>query len=250
MIRVCRDVDVDEGQVATMTAIATGEAHLGVRTALLTSYDVPRAFFATLPNSPAKKLSSLGCMIYYSTELGYMGRKKRKLMDVDVMVERWRKVVVGMCVAHDKDEADRYEAAIEECLTPILAASMKQVREFYPKLMTALKNDPAVPYLVWRSYEVWVNMVIAKAPDEAIKRLKTDLAKEIVDLVEADIRDQLPQAMIRALQWRDPGKLEEVKATVIEEQQKGNKPRLRGRESCLFLEVGGTEHNPAVQVQI
>lgn len=248
---VGQNANVDEKVIGdTMTAVARLEAPVGLRTALIVSYDVPRAFFATLPNSAAKKLDTLGCMIYYGIELGYMGRKKRTLMDVDMLVERWRKVVVGMCTAHDKDEADRQEAAIEECLTPILAAPIKQIREFYPKLLAALKNDPAVPFLVWRSYEVWVDIVISKAPDEDIKQLKTALAKEIVDMVEPDVRDQLPEAMIRALQWRAPETLEEVKATVVEEQKKGNKARLRGRESCLFLEVGGTEHVPAVTVQI
>jgi hypothetical protein len=233
-----------------LALVAATEETVGIRTALMASYEIPRALFSALPASPVKKTDHLGCLIYYGFELGRMSRRKRVTMDVDAVVERWRKVIVGMCMAHDKDEADRHEAAVEDCLSPILAAPIKQVREFYPKLLAALKNDPAVPFLVWRSYEVWIDMVISKAPDEDIKQLKTDLAKEIVDLVEGDVRDQLPQAMVRALQWRSAETLEKVKSTVIEEQEKGNKPRLRGRESCLFLEVGGTEDNPAVCVQI
>ena len=55
--------------------------------------------------------------------------------------------LTGLATAHDKDAADRYEAAIEECLTPILAAPIKQVREFYPKLLKALKENPLVRIL-------------------------------------------------------------------------------------------------------
>ena len=226
------------------------EIDVGIRSALIASYDVPRGFYKVVSTGAASKLDKLGCLLYYAHELGYMGRKKRTPMDVDGLVKRWHKVVVGLATAHDKDEADRYEAAIEECLVPILAAPIKQVREFYPKLLASIKADPAVPFLVWRSYEIWVDMVLSKCKDEDIKQLKTDLAKEITELVEQDVKDQIPEQLMRALQWRNGETLEEVKAAVIEAKQKGHKPRLRGRESCLFLEVGGTEHNPQVCVQI
>jgi hypothetical protein len=239
---------------ATALAVAQISAKLepsvGIRTALICSYDIPRSFFRVIPGWPVKQLDKLGCMIYYAHELGYTGRRKRTVMDVDAVVAGWRKAVVGLVTAHDKDEADRQEAAIDNCLTPILSAPIKQVREFYPKLLAALKADPAVPFLVWRSFEIWVDMIISKATDEDIKQLKTDLAKEIVALVEGDVRDQLPQAMVRALQWRSADTLESVKEAVIEGQKKGEKVRLRGRESCLFIEVGGTEENPEVCVQI
>jgi hypothetical protein len=242
------------GAEATVRALATlsekEELKVGIRTALLCSYDIPRAFFQVIPRWPVKQLDKLGCLIYYATELGHNGRRKRTAMDVDKVVERWRKAVVGLVTAHDKDEADRQEAAIEDCLTPILSAPIKQVREFYPKLLKALKDDPAVPFLVWRSYEIWVDMIVAKCSDEEIKELKTDLANEIVALVEGDVRDQLPQAMVRALQWRSADKLEEVKQAVIESKARGEKTRLKGRESCLFLEVGGTEESPEVCVQV
>lgn len=171
-------------------------------------------------------------------------------MNVDGLVEKWADVLTGLATAHDKDEADKYEAAIEDCLTPILAAPIKQLREFYPKLLKALKANPKVPFLVWRGYEVWVEKIVSKAPDEDFVLLKTDLAKEITALVEQDVKDQIPDALFRALMWRGADTLQEVKTAVIETKAQGHKPRLRGRESCLFLEVGGTEKQPAVCVQI
>jgi len=226
------------------------EIEVGIRSALISSYDVPRGFYKVVSSGAAVKLDKLGSLLYYAHELGYMSRRKRTQMDVDALVKRWHTVVVGLATAHDKDEADRYEAAIEECLVPILAAPIKQIREFYPKLLASIKSDPTVPFLVWRSYEIWVDMVLSKCQDEDIKQLKTDLAKEISDLVEQDVKDQIPEQLIRALQWRSGETLAEVKEAVIEAKKQGHKPRLRGRESCLFLEVGGTEHNPKVCVQI
>lgn len=242
------------GSDTTMQAVTTLssklEATVGIRTALMCAYDIPRAFFKAVPHWPVKKLNDLGCLVYYAIELGHNGRRKRTAMDVDKVVERWREVVVGLVTAHDKDEADRQEAAIDDCLTPILSAPIKQVREFYPKLLAALKGDKDVPFLVWRSFEIWVDMIISKASDEEIKELKTALAKEIVELVEPDVRDQIPQAMVRALQWRSAETLEEVKQVVEREHAAGQKVRLKGRESCLFIEAGGTEHDPEVCVQI
>ena len=177
-------------------------------------------------------------------------RRGRKPMNVDALVEEWATVVTGMAVAHDKDESDRYEAAIEKCLVPILSAPIKQVREFYPKLLAKLKSNPQVPFLVWRSYEIWVDQVLSKAPDEGIKALKTELAREIAEMVEQDVKDQIPEALIRALQWRNAETLVEVKDAVVKEKASGRPVRLRGRESCLFLEVGGTEQEPKVCVQI
>ena len=69
-------------------------------------------------------------------------------------------------------------------------------------------------------------------------------------MVEQDAKDQLPDAMIRALQWRSPEKLEQVKEVVAKEKAAGRKTRLKGRESCLFLEAGGTEEQPEVCVQV
>lgn len=166
-------------------------------------------------------------------------------MEVDEMVKRWHRVVLGLAMAHDKDAADRHEAAVEECLQPILAAPVKQLREFAPKLLAALKGDPQCPFIIWRAYEVWVDM-IKEAPNDGIKELKKDLARQIVEMVEEDVKPQVGEAMVRALMWRSPEALEKVKASV----EKGNKPRLRGRESCLFLELGGTEQEPEVCVQL
>ena len=212
---------------------------------------VPRLFFTRVPKlSPVKRAEELGVLMWYSSQCRRTGHTKRTPMDVDALVERWAKVITGLATAHDKDEADRYEAAIEECLTPILAAPIKQVRAFYPKLAARLKNDPNIPFLVWRGYEIWIEQILSKAGDEEIKQLKTDLAREITELVEQDVKDQIPDQLIRALQWRLPETLEKVKAEVVKAKEHGEPVRLRGRESCLFMEVGGEDGDPAVCVQI
>ena len=170
-------------------------------------------------------------------------------MDIEDLVKKWHATILGLAVAHDKDGVDRYEAAVEECLSPILTAPVKQLREFGPKLLESLKADKAVPYLVWRAYEVWIEQM-EKAPDEDIRVLKQDLAADIVKMVEEDAKAQLPDAMIRALMWRSPSTLQEVKEVVTKEKEAGRGVRIKGRESCLFLEAGGTADRPEVCVQI
>lgn len=216
---------------------------------LLSSYDVPRHFYSLQKGGAAYRIREVGALLWYADHCGYISKKRRVGMDVDKLVETWRVAVVGLAVAHDKDEADRYEATIDTCLSPLLAAPIKQVREFSAKLLIALKEDRSVPFLVWRPFEVWLDMMKG-APDEGIKQLKTELARQIVDIVEEDLKPQLGEALVRALQWRSPDKLAEVRTVVESEKAKGNKPRLRGRESCLFLESGGDEDNPKVCIQI
>lgn len=232
-----------------------------IRECMACAYDVGKWYYVegkfgdSIYNTPDRKRSAsaqlrdLGALIWYGHQRKCGGRK-RTAMDVESLVDKWHYAVVELALAHDKDEADRVEASIEECLMPILSAPIKQVREFAGKLMERLKSDPKVPFLVWRGFERYVETVIAAAPDGEIKRLKTEAATAIADLVEDDLKPQLHTALVRALQWRSPEKLEEVKQVVAEEKAKGNKPRLRGRESCLFLEAGGTEDQPQVCVQI
>jgi hypothetical protein len=224
---------------------------MGIRTAIISSYDMPKFFYRDDKHGAACKLALLGSIIWYGVEIR-KGRcnKRRVVMNVDEVVANWERVVVGLAIAHDKDSADKYEAEIDKCLAPILSAPIKQIREFYPKLLEKLKNNPSVPFLVWRSYEVWVDQIFSKATDEDVLNLKTELAQEISDLVEQDVKDQIPEQLFRALQWRSAEKLQEVKEEAIKVKQAGGKARLKGRESCLFLELGGTYETPAVTIQI
>lgn len=224
----------------------------GIRTEILGAYALGRWFLEyangilKMP-SPTKHASSLGVLVWYGEKV--KSRRKRNCMKVDEVVANWKDLIVRLTLAHDKDEADAAEADVERCLTPILTAPVKQLREFAPKLLAALKAEKQIPYIVWRAYEVWA-VQMEKAPDEDVKELKRDLAKDIADMVEEDVKAQLPDALIRALMWRSPKKLEEVKQVVEEEKAAGRSVRLKGRESCLFLEAGGTEDEPKVCVQI
>ncbi len=222
----------------------------GFRSMQIDSYEIPRHFYSLQKGGAAYRMRELGAVMYYGIEVcGYMSRKRRIAVDVDKLVELWRVAVVGLAIAHDKDEADKYEASIDSCLTPLLSAPIKQVRDFSSKLLTVLKADPQVPFLVWRPYEIWLNMM-KSAPDEGVKELKTHLAKQIADIVEEDLKPQLGEALVRALQWRSPEKLAEVRDVVEKEKEAGRAPRLRGRESCLFMECGGTIEEPRVCIQI
>lgn len=165
-------------------------------------------------------------------------------MKVDELVEQWIEAVVGMCLAHDKDEYDANDAKADELLGPLLAAPVKQVREFYHKLAARMRSDKRVPMLVWMGFEAWGETMVKDAPDEGVKRLKNKLAAEIAELVEEPIRDQIPKAIERALRWRDPETLQAVKETL----ESGVKPKLRGRESCLFLEAGRGKNKVSVML--
>lgn len=224
-----------------------------VRELALTSYGIGKFFYGEFRAksrswpSPVHWINELGCILWYSVK--QPSRKKKTKMKIAEMVTKWKAAVVELAVAHDKDDADRVEASIEDLLTPLLTAPCDQIRQFSRLLLAELKNDKTVPYLVWAAFEVWQQQM-EKAPDSEVKELKVQLAEEIVNLVKEDATMDLPSAMVRALQWRSPEKLEEVKKVVEKEKSAGRKVRLKGRESCLFLEAGGTEDKPEVCVQV
>lgn len=162
-------------------------------------------------------------------------RRRRTPMNVTEMVERWHPIIKGLATAHEKADVDRCEFSMDEHLTPMLAAPVKQIREFYAALVERLKADPEIPFFVWAAFQTWGDVILAKAPDGDVKVLKTELAAQIAEMVEEDVKPDLRSAITGALQWRSPATLEKVKAAV----EKGGKARMVGRESCLFLEVAG-----------
>jgi hypothetical protein len=155
-------------------------------------------------------------------------------MDVPKMVEAWVPIIRGLGAAHNKEELDRCEFEMERHMTPLLAAPVKQLREFYAGLVEALKADPQVPFFVWSMFDAYHQVIVKKASDAEVLELKKDLAQEIADLVEADVRPDIRKAIAAALQWRAPEQLEQIRDAV----KGGAKPKLTGRESCLFLEAG------------
>lgn len=223
---------------------------MNVRDAVIDSYSLGNwTFTEFLTKSRTKEAKRRGlyhawlCLYYQAFCYGRTARGA-KPVEVDTMVEKWMDVVVKLGTAHDKDEFDSTEAKLDTILMPMLKCPIKQLREFYHKLVAAMKKDPKVPMLIWSMFEAWGKIVVDKASDEGVKRLKTKLAREIADLVEPDIQPQIGEAIVRALRWRSGEQLEAVKTQL----KAGHKPRLRGRESCLFLAVGRGKHKAEVML--
>lgn len=208
------------------------EKRCGARTRVMNSLNLNA--LAMLPKNPIKRISDLGSILRLDMS-GYFGRRRKAVpVEIPKLVDQWIEAIVGMCLAHDKDGFDAHDAKADELLTPILSAPISQVREFYFSMVEKMKADKRVPFLVKISFEAWGEAVVKNAPDEGVKRLKRKLAQDIADLAEVALRDQWPEAIKRALMWRDPEVLEQVK----ERLEAGEKPKIRGRQSCLFMEIG------------
>jgi hypothetical protein len=205
---------------------------MGVRTAMMSALEVGKWAF-NMPKGPIRVATHLGFVLRYGAEFG-MTRRKVTVVNVKQMADDWTEAIAALCMAHDKDGFDEADSRADKLLTPLLSAPVKQVREFYHAVRDKLRSDKRVPFLVWVAFEAWGESRIKDAPDEGVIRLKNKLASDIAELVEQPIREQIPGAIKRALRWRDPETLEKVKETL----EAGAKPKLRGRESCLFLEAG------------
>lgn len=174
-----------------------------------------------------------GAIIWYIDQ--HPTTKPRKPMDVDRMVAQWREALVGITLAHDRKQVDEWEFRLNELLEPFLKAPVKQIREFYKQLLAALKDDPSVPFFIWVGLEAWGKTILEKATDQGLLELKGEVAMRIARAVEGDVQPQLAEAIANALKWRDPESLEKIEKAV----RKGHRAKLTGKESCLFLEVGG-----------
>lgn len=165
-------------------------------------------------------------------------RRKRVPMDVLKTVDLWIPLVKSLALAHNVDEKDKASSAFDDALLPIIAAPVSEIRAFYKNLTQRLKSDPEVPWAVWRLFEFWGENVLDRIDKEEIVGLKTQLATRIAQLSMEQIpREDWVNSIVGALQWRAPEKLAEIETAL----EAGAKPRVKGKESCLFLEVNDVE---------
>lgn len=156
-------------------------------------------------------------------------------MDVDQLVSEWRDLIVGMALATDKKTIDEEEAKLDRLLDPFLRCPVKQIREFSKKLSEAMRSDKRLPLFIRSGVEAYLKVIVGGAKDTEIVELKKDIAGRIAKAVEGDVQPQLAEAITNALMWRDPETLEKIERA----SKKGHKAKLVGRQSCLFLEIGG-----------
>lgn len=178
------------------------------------------------------KLDSLRALLMYAVEVP--GTRRKTPVDVQALVKEWVPIIRGLSAAHDKAELDRCEYEMDTHLSPLLSAPIAQIREFFAQLVLALEADPTIPFFVHAMFRAWGDVILKKAPDGDVIALKKTLATRIADLVEQDVRPDLHAALAGALEWRSPESLAKIAAAV----EAGGKPRMVGRSSCLFLQVG------------
>jgi hypothetical protein len=179
------------------------------------------------------KLNIDGMRMFLMYCVEHPGRRRRKPVDVNDMIEKWLPIIRGLATGHDKATVDQCEFDSEEHLLPLTSAPVAQLRDFYRQLCDRLEADPTIPFFVWRSFRTWGDVILDKLPDKGVKQLRGDLAKRVADLVEKDITPDLNAALTGALQWRDAETLQKIETAV----KAGARPRMVGRESCLFLQV-------------
>jgi hypothetical protein len=184
-----------------------------------------------------KRLGGFPALLNYACERGARG-KKRTPVDINQSVEKWVPLIKKLALAHDVDNQDAASSALDEALLPIANAPVEQIRQFYRAFIERLKADEEVPWAVWRLFEVWGKGVFDNIKNEAVMELKKDFAAKIAERSMEDIpREDWVASMVGALQWRSPERLREIDAAL----DAGEKPRVKGKESCLFLSVGDKE---------
>lgn len=166
-------------------------------------------------------------------------------MNVDEMVDRWHRTMRQLSTGHSHATFTEAEFSSDDLLLPILTAPIAQLREFAARLAAELEADEAVPFMVWSSFKEVVLPLILTRPEGEVLKLKSDLAREIAELTADDIpREDLISAIASALQWRSSGLLERLRDNAQAAKAAGSgasRPRMTGRQSCLFLTVGDAQ---------
>lgn len=177
-----------------------------------------------------RKLRTNDCLFYYG--LTNYSRKRKTPVDVPKAIADWKAVIVTLATAHDKEAIDAAEFKMDELLTPLLTAPVADLRAFHSGLTEALRADKQVPFFIWSVFNAWGKGVLEKCEAKPeLQRLRKKLANEIAEMVDDEVRPDISKAIAGALMWRDPDTLKAIKSDI----EAGARPRLQGRESCLFL---------------
>lgn len=183
-----------------------------------------------------EKARKLAVALTYETS--HPSRKRRKAMEnLSEFAKQWKDVLVKLSISHTREGIDQANYRTEDLFTGLYAMPVKQVREFYDLLVSELKSDESVPYFIWKTVEHWREQAVGMSQDVEAKMLQADLAGELAAVLEPILSPQLKEALEDSLKWKSAETLTKVRSAVKE----GEKPKLKGRESCLFLEVAGTE---------
>ncbi len=175
---------------------------------------------------------------YLTGQTSHPTRKRRKPVDnLRDFARQWKEVLVKLTMSHTKEGIDQADYKMDDLFNGLIAMPIKQVREFYDLLLAELKSDENVPYFIWKTIEAWKEKAVGVSQETEAKMLQAELAGELANILEPDLKPQLKQALADSLKWKSPEVLEKIRGVV----STGNRPSLRGRESCLFLEVGGQE---------
>jgi hypothetical protein len=229
-----RDQDAGDAPVG----VATGESYVASCESLARAVIDARENLALGFTEYCMRREWMHRLSFLAFACEHPSRRKRTPMDVEKMVNDWLPLIRKLATCHDIDERDAASSQLDEYLTPIIAAPVVQIREFYRELVRRMKADPSVPWAVWKLFEFWGTNVLDKIEKEEVIGLKTELAKRIAENSFAKIpREDWIASMVGALQWRHPEKLEQIDNAL----KAGHKPRVRGKESCLFLAVGESE---------
>ena len=157
--------------------------------------------------------------------------------DLRGFAKQWKEVMVKLAMSHTKEGIDQADYKMDDLFNGLIAMPVKQVREFYDLLLSELKSDKNVPYFIWKTVETWKETAVGVSQETEAKMLQAEMAGELANMLEPALQPQLKQALADSLKWKSSEVLEKIRGAV----STGNRPSLRGRESCLFLEVGGNE---------
>ncbi len=150
-------------------------------------------------------------------------------------IDKYYDVLRGMLASPEPGMWDQYEYQSQQMIS-ILSA--KKIEVFKACLQEKMDSDPTCPYFLKKMF---VNTI--GGPQRLPTNNDEEIAEEIMDMVCPGLQNERPEvfrALVDSLKWRGQEDLQRTLSNV--KKTAPEKRKLRGRESCVFIETDETVH--------
>jgi len=154
---------------------------------------------------------------------------------IKAYTEKYYQSLLASLQSPDSNAWDTYEFQSQQLISVLSLANFNRFKEY---LQQAMDADPKCPWFVKSKFMGFLN-----PPKSIPTREDEKTAEKIMRMVCINIEKTNPdvfRALVDSLKWRGSKELGRTLAAV--EKTPPEKRKLKGRESCVFIESGETVH--------
>lgn len=190
---------------------------------------------------PRRELTHLIMGAQWRFENKFKGRKRHMTEEeLRQLARDYLVFALRFAQVKTKEEYDALDYRGQDFLEKMMKMTKKNRERHMSILEEMAEQDPDCPYYLKEQIKQR-RMLYRLFPKEPLGVTigldeRKQLAQEVAAMIEPQLKESVVKAVADALAWREKPVLEKLKAKVTKEAV-----TLKGRESCIFLEVGQEE---------